>query len=157
MKAFLLNLVLALTWCLLMGAFDPWNFVAGLVVGSLVVSVYTNATGQGGYFSRIWGIVSFTMYFFTILVKSNLEIAREIATPGWGCNPRVIRYPVGHLTDVQRVTLANCITLTPGTLVMDISPDKEFIYIHSIYGKHRESVIRSIDTLAEKLQRKVFT
>ncbi len=157
MKQFLLNLVLALTWCLLMASFDPWNFVAGLLVGSLVVSVYSNATGQGGYYLRIWRIISFTCYFFKILIKSNLQIAWEIITPGWGCTPRVIRYPVGELTDVQRVTLANCITLTPGTLVMDISPDKQYLYIHSMYGKHRDVVIRDIDHLAMRLQKGVFS
>ncbi|MEQ9617405.1 MAG: Na+/H+ antiporter subunit E [Phycisphaerales bacterium] len=157
MRQFLFNLVLALTWCLLTGGFGSWNFIAGLLVGSVVVSAYTNATGQGGYYRRMWRVFSFACYFFTILVKSNLQIAWEVATPGWGCTPRVIRYPVGELTDVQRVTLANCITLTPGTLVMDISPDKQFLYIHCMYGKHRDTVIKDIDDLASRLQKGVFS
>ena len=157
MRQFLLNLVLALTWCLLTGAFSPWNFVAGLLVSSVVVHTFAFASGQKSYYGRIWSLFSFACYFLYILVKSNLQIAREVSTPGWKCDPRVIRYPVGHLTDVQRVTLANCITLTPGTLVMDISPDKEYLYIHSIYGEHRDAVVSDIDELAGNLQRRVFS
>jgi len=157
MKQFVLNLVLALTWCLLTGVFDAWNFIGGLLIGSVVVSGYSNVSGQGGYYRRVFRIIQFSIYFLYILIKSNVQIAWEVMTPSWGCTPRVIRYPVGHLTDIQCVTLANCITLTPGTLVMDISPDKQYLYIHSMYGKHRDAVVADIDDLANRLQRGIFS
>lgn len=156
MRKFLFNLFLALTWSLLTGSASPWNFVAGFLVGAVVVSAYCNVTGQGHYIRRSFEAVGFLLYFFVILVKANVQIAKECITPGFHAEPRVLRYPVSHLSAVERTTLANAITLTPGTLVMDISPDGNWLYIHCMYAASPAEALKEIDELAAKLHRGIF-
>jgi multicomponent Na+:H+ antiporter subunit E len=150
------NLLLALAWCLLNGAFTPWLFVAGLVIGALIIAAYGQVSGARPYLGRVVNLARFTGYFAWILVKSNLAIARELITPGWSQTPRFIRYPVGDLTDAQRAVLANSITLTPGTLTVDVCPEGRYLYLHCMYAKDREAQLAEIDLLLDRLKRWVF-
>lgn len=156
MTRFGFNLVLAVVWCLMWGSFSAWNFMGGLAVGAFVLTGYSRVAGKSPYMLRLWHLIRFGAYFMKILAKSNLQIAKEVVTPGWSQTPRILRYPVGHLTDVQKTSLANAITLTPGTLVVDISPDGQFLYLHCMYAKQREQTIAEIDELADRLTRWVF-
>jgi multicomponent Na+:H+ antiporter subunit E len=157
MRRFGFNLILGIVWCLLYGSFTSWNFIAGILIGALVITVFSRVVGAPPYIGKLWRLCRFTGYFFWILVKSNLEIAREVVTPGFTQQPRIIRYPVDHLTDVQKTTLANAISLTPGTLAVDISPDGAFLYLHCMYAEDRTAQIAEIDALADRLERWVFT
>jgi len=155
-KKFLFNLFLALTWCLLTGSASPWNFVAGFLVGVVVVSAYSNVTGQGHYVRRSFEALAFLVYFFVILVKANIQIAKESITPGFSQRPRILRYPVSHLSQIEKTALANAITLTPGTLVIDISPDGNWLYIHCMYAENPADALKEIDQLAAKMHKGVF-
>lgn len=152
-----MNLVLALVWCLLTGSATPWNFIAGLLVGAAVVSVYGSVSDQRHYVRSILSVLRFGVYFFAILTKANIQIAREVVTPGLTFRPRIIRYNVSHLGEVERTTLSNAITLTPGTLVVDISPDGNWFYIHCLYGQNRDRAIADINELARRLHEGVFS
>jgi multicomponent Na+:H+ antiporter subunit E len=156
MTRFVLHLVLALVWCLLTGSANPWNFVAGVLVGGAVVSVYSRVTGQGGYFSRVMGVIGFAWYFAVILTKANIDIARALLNPKPPLKPRILRYNVAHLTNAQKTTLANAITLTPGTLVVDICPTGDWLYLHCMFAEQRESVLEEIEELERKLMKGVF-
>ncbi len=157
MRRFLFNLFLALLWCMLTGSGDPWNFVAGLAVGAVVVSVQSNVTGQGPYLGRGLKLLRFTWYFLQVLVKANLQIAWDIITPGFSHSPRLLRYPVGHLNDVHTTALANTITLTPGTLAVDVSPDGEWLYLHCMYAEDPVTQLAEIDKLADRLKEGIFS
>jgi multicomponent Na+:H+ antiporter subunit E len=156
MKAFLFNISLALTWCLLMGSFTEWTFVGGMLVGSGVVEAYLRALGGRSYFGKMIRLLRFAGYFVKILVQANFQVAWEVLTPKLYMRPRILRYPVGGLSDVERTTLANCITLTPGTLVIDESPDKQWLYIHCMYGQDPDAALRALDELAFRLRQGVF-
>lgn len=157
MKPFLLNLVLAIVWCLLTGSAHPWNFIAGLVVGAFVVSACGLVTGGQHYLVSIWRLMRFGLYFFKILVQANLQIAKEVITKGLTFRPRFIRYDVSELTDVEKATLSNAITLTPGTLVVDVSPCGKYFYIHAMYGQNRDQAIAEIDELWAHMREGVFS
>ncbi len=157
MKPFLLNLVLAIVWCLLTGSAHPWNFIAGLLVGAMVVSAYGLVSGGRHYVVTVWKIIRFGLYFFRILVHANLQIAREVVTPGLTFRPRFIRYDVSHMSIVEKTTLSNAITLTPGTLVVDVSPCGDYFYIHCLYGQNRDAAIADLDELAANLREGVFS
>ncbi len=156
MTRFVLHLVLAIVWCLLTGSANPWNFVAGLLVGGAVVSVYSRVTGQGGYFSRILRIVAFGWYFIVILTKANIDIAKALLRPNPPLKPRILRYNVAHLNDAHKTTLANAITLTPGTLVVDICPTGDWLYLHCMFAEQREAVLEEIEELEHRLMKGVF-
>ena len=91
-----------------------------------------------------------------VLLRSNLQIAWEILTPDWKQAPRIVRYSVSGLTDVEKTVLSSAITLTPGTLAVDLSDDGKWMYLHCMYAEDRAAQIEEIDTLRLKLERWVF-
>ena len=153
---FLLNLFLMVVYVALAGEVTFLSMLAGFIIGLLIVTLIGQATGRGGYLKRIWGALRFILYFITILVKANLGVAKEILTPGFSMSPRIIRYPVDGLSDVETTTLANAITLTPGTLSADISDDGQTLYIHCMYAQNREDAVAELDELKVWLLREVF-
>ena len=60
------------------------------------------------------------------------------------------------LTDVEVTTLANAITLTPGTLSADLSPDGETLFIHAMYAEDTDEALAAVDQLRYALLREVF-
>jgi len=157
LRAFIFNLVLAVVWCLLWGSGSIWNFIGGLVVGSVVVSGFNRATGREPYLARLGRFLRFAMYFTKILIKSNLQVAREVITPGFTMKPSILRYPIDHLSPIEKLTLANAITLTPGTLSVDISPDAKWLYLHCMYAESHDAALADIDELANELRKGVFS
>jgi len=152
----LLNLFLALVYALLTPQGGMFDFLVGFMIGYFVIWLYGLATGGPSYPRKVWRLVKFFGWFMYILTKANLQIAWEIITPGMNQTPRIIRYPVGDLDDVQTTTLANSITLTPGTLSMDVSDDGQWLYVHCMYAKDRESAVAELDELRNRIQHEVF-
>lgn len=155
-RIFLLNLFLAVVYMALTDDVSLATFVVGFGLGWLLLALYTRATGQPSYAGKIVRLIRFGLYFFYILVKANFVVAWEIITPGLSMSPRIIRYSVEGLTDVQITTLANAITLTPGTLSADIDPDTQLLYIHCMYGKDRDEAVKELDELKNRLLQEVF-
>ena len=153
---FLLNLFLTVVYLALAGEVTFLSAVAGFVIGALILTMVGYAEGRGGYPRRVWGLIRFACYFVYILVKANLQVAREIVTPGFTMKPRILRYPVDGLTPVEITTLASAITLTPGTLSADINEAGTTLYIHAMYAEDRAAAIAELDELRCRLLREVF-
>lgn len=151
MMSILLNLILGLLWMFMWGSFDVYTLVAGLVVGYLVIATITHRYGR-----KIWLDLAFLVYFLKILFIANWQVAKIVLNPALPIAPRLIRYDVTGMQPVQIATLVNCITLTPGTLVVDISPDDRWLYVHCLYGPDRAQVVRDLDELRDHLMREVF-
>jgi len=156
MNLFFLNILLALLWCFTWGSFDIYMLAAGFLLGYVVLGLYTRGTSSRGYGSKVRDLVRFLGYFIRILIKANIQIAIEVLTPTHYQTPRIIRYPIEGLSDAQITTLANSITLTPGTLVVDVSRDHRFLYIHCMYARDREGAVRELDELRHRLLSEVF-
>jgi len=154
---FLFNLALGLVWCALTGSITEWNFIAGTLVGAVIISVYAGATGGRPYIGRGWRLLRCLLHFSRLLVQSNLIVAWEVLTPRMHLKPRIIRYAVDDMSDAHRTALASAITLTPGTLSVDLSPDGRWLYIHCMYGRDRERTVRDLDDLAATVRRALFS
>ncbi len=166
MNLFIINLLLAVLWVFLWGDLTLYTLGIGLIFGYITLLLFTRIRGHEGpdtlwnaYGRKLWRAIVFVGYFFRLLVVSNLQIAKEILTPGLSIQPRVIRYEVTGLGPFSIVTFANAITLTPGTLVVDVrhnSDGRSFLYIHSLFAEDRQATIRSLDELRERMQEDVF-
>lgn len=156
MHAFLLNLFLAMAYTALTGEIGLFNLIVGFVIGYGLLALYSLTGGCSNYPKMVVRLIKFTGHFLVIMVKANLQVAWEIITPKFRMTPRIIRYPVQNLTATQITTLANAITLTPGTLTADIDSSGEFLYIHCMYAKDRNQAVREIDQLKSGLMKQVF-
>lgn len=78
-------------------------------------------------------IVVLIFFFLKELVTASLRVAYEVLTPTDHMHPAVIAIPLEAQTDLEITLLANFITLTPGTLSIDVSQDRKTLYVHGVY------------------------
>lgn len=153
MRLFLLNVLLALAWGALQGEFSVANLLVGFAVGYAALALVRTAHGGTTYFSRVPKLIGFAGFFLWELVLSNLRVAYDVMSPRFHMRPGVIAIPLDVKSEVQIVTLANLITLTPGTLSLDVSADRKVLYIHAMYVDDVEAVRRRIK---DGLERRVL-
>lgn len=153
MNTFLMNIILALAWALLTGEVNFVNMVQGFVIGYIILYVLRGALGTRKYFRRIPKIISFILFFLKELVKSNLIVAYDILTPTDYMRPGIIELELDAETDIEITLLANLITLTPGTLSIDISEDRKKLYVHSMYI---DNVEKTKDELKNGFERRLL-
>ncbi len=93
----------------------------------------------------------FLFVFFPIeLFKSSIQVALIVLFPKDSIKPGIVAIPLKLKTDWGISILANTITLTPGTLTLDVSPDKKTLYVHCIALYDPKEFIRSIQQDFEK-------
>jgi multicomponent Na+:H+ antiporter subunit E len=85
------------------------------------------------YFHKVPRLFSFIAYIIKELFQSNFRVAYDVLTRRHMMNPAIIAMPLDANTDREIVTLAALITFTPGTLALEISPDRKFLYVHEMY------------------------
>jgi multicomponent Na+:H+ antiporter subunit E len=88
--------------------------------------------------------LSLILLFIKELILSALRVAWLAVQPRIAIRPAIVAYPLTVTTDAQITLLANMITLTPGTLSVDVSDDRKWLYVHAIDIESREALIGSI-------------
>ena len=90
------------------------------------------------------------------LIKANLDVAKRVLNPALPLNPGFVKIPTELNSDLGKLTLANSITLTPGTLSIDA--DDHSIYIHwiDVQGDSAEAYQANVSSGFEKTLRRVF-
>jgi multicomponent Na+:H+ antiporter subunit E len=150
MKLFLYNIVLAIMWMFLNAKFKPHDFFMGFLIGYVILFISRKAFSDDVYFKKLAQIINFLIKFFTELLIANIGVAKIVLQPNIRIRPGVIALPLDLQTDWEITTLANAITLTPGTLSIDLSDDGKILYVHSIDIKGTEKLIQSIKENLEK-------
>lgn len=133
MTVFLFNLLLALVWLALTGELTPRNFVLGFAAGYVVLRLARRVLPPTGYFGKVIQVLRFGAFFLWQLVKANLRVAYDILTPRHHMRPGVVAIQLDVTSDEEITLLANLITLTPGTLSLDVSADRRVLYVHAMY------------------------
>lgn len=87
------------------------------------------------HFQKFPRLIGLIIYFFKELIFASLEIAWEVITPKPRMESGLVAIPLDAKTDLEITILASLISLTPGTLSLDVSEDREFLYIHAVYIK----------------------
>ncbi len=130
MNVFIFNLLLGLGWCALFGNFTLETFATGMIVAFFSLWVLRPLHGSTAYFARVWGICRLISFFLWELLLSSLEVARIVITPKLTVTPAIVRIPLESLNDTEIMMLANLISLTPGSLSLDVSEDRTALYVH---------------------------
>jgi multicomponent Na+:H+ antiporter subunit E len=112
--------------------------------------VIARGNRERGYFYRLPKIVGFFFFFLKELTKANLEVAYDVITPKFYMKPGIVRIELDAQTDLEITLLANLITLTPGTLSLDVSDDRKVLYVHAMYIRDKEQFVHSIKNGFEK-------
>ena len=143
-KQFLLNLLLTFVWVSLTGDFLFINFVFGFVLGYFILWTLNRNSDEGGYFERLPKVINFVFFVLYELLLANLQVAYDLITPRYYTKPGIVRFELTARTDIEITLLSNLISLTPGTLILDVSDDKSVVYIHVMYIKDKEKFVKRI-------------
>jgi multicomponent Na+:H+ antiporter subunit E len=92
------------------------------------------------YFSKLPQAISLLLFFLWEFLLSNLRVAWDVITPKSYARPGIIAVPLEAETDVQIAVLAILITLTPGSLSLDVSDDRRTLYVHVMFVDDPELV-----------------
>jgi multicomponent Na+:H+ antiporter subunit E len=133
MNLFLLNIFLALGFNAVLGQLDLSGFLAGFVVGYLALWLTKPLYGQTRYFERLPKVLGLIGFFLKELLVSNLRVLWDVITPQHISRPGIIGIPLDARTDGEIMLVANLISLTPGTLSLDLSEDRRMLYIHVMF------------------------
>jgi multicomponent Na+:H+ antiporter subunit E len=133
MNGLLWNLFLALVWIGMTGEFTGINFLVGFALGLLILFFARRVIGTPNYLAKIVQVLELMVFVIWELILANLRVAYDVLTPGYGMRPGVVGVPLDARTDAEITLLANLITLTPGTLSLDVSSDRRVLYIHVMY------------------------
>ena len=100
------------------------------------------------------------LYFIKELVKSCLQVAQDCIARHPALHPAIVRMPLDLSGDAEVFVLASLITLTPGTLTLDVEEDaaggRKVLVIHSIYAADPEALVAELKSGMEHRVRKVF-
>jgi len=101
-------------------------------------------------------LISFLLFYIWEVILSNFKVAYDVLTPTHHMKPGFIAIPLADLTDRQVLVLANLITMTPGTLSLDISSDRGTLYLHAMYVPDVEALRHQIIHVYQRKIMEVF-
>ena len=156
MGLFLINVLLALIWAAVTGLYSLGNLTLGFVLGIFALSLIREQVGSVGYFSRVRRVAALVLVFLYELVMSSIRVAITVLSPNMNLKPGIFAYRLECDQDVQITLLANLITLTPGTLSVDVSEDRKHLYIHALDCSDLEETRRDIAVNFERRILEVF-
>jgi len=158
-NVFVSFLIAFIFWILINNSFDPFILGIGAVLSLFLGFLFCS---RCDVFSEIkltptaflYTFIYLAVFFFE-LIKSNLDVARRVITPSLPINPGIVEVKTKLKSRMGRMILANSITLTPGTLTIDIQDD--ILYIHWIdvqseeIDKATEIIVRKFEKYLEKI------
>lgn len=158
MNTVFLVVVLALVWAGISGSFSGLNLLLGGLVGGVAVLVLREAFASPRALRRIRRIVSLAALFLYELVVSAVRVAIVVMRPDLSkaVRPAIIAVPLTVKSDAEITLLANMITLTPGTLSVDVAADKSVLYVHALNMADKQGMIADITNGFEKKIQEVF-
>lgn len=159
MKVFWGMVFLPLVWMALTGDFSAGNFLVGILISSLALWM-SHPAGEGAplvyYLRRAWRWFRFVLFFIGELTMASLRLTWDILTPRHRMRPAILAIPLDIASDEEITTLANLITLTPGTLSLDVSDDRRVLYIHAMYVEDAEQFKRDVKQRLERRVKELF-
>jgi len=150
MTSFGLNVLLAIAWIALTGTVTLANFVIGALLGYVVICVIQPMLGPSRYPARAlaWGRL-LPLFLWELLISS-IEVARDILRPRSHAHPAILEMPLTVRSDEGILLVTNLISLTTGTLSLDVSEDRKTLTIHAMFASDPEALIASLKSGIER-------
>jgi multicomponent Na+:H+ antiporter subunit E len=151
------NLFLAITWAALTETFTFANLVIGFFIGFFALWVAAPLFGERSqYFLRFYRAIKLGLFFAYELFASSFRVSWNILRPGDHSNPAILKMPLDVKTDIEILLVTNLISLTPGTLSLDVSPDRRSLYVHAMFADDPDALIAELKSGMERRVMEVF-
>ncbi len=133
MNPFSINLVLAIVWAALSGELTIASLLVGFVVGYVTLWAMQPLFPASRYCSKVIGLLKLAPFFLWELLVSSLKVAWSVVTPLRHSKPGIISVPLDVSSDTELTVLGNLISLTPGSLSVDVSEDRKHLVVHAMF------------------------
>ena len=152
-----------ITYIIFSGSVSTYDLVTGVLVSVVVGTLVANLTVKNPVkMAQVWRlgwlIIYAIRYFLVDEVKAHLDVIYRILSPSMPIKPGIVKVPYEVETDYAMTTVANSITNTPGTVVVDVDPECKCYFVHWINVRTTvpEESRRHISEVFEKYAKKVF-
>lgn len=151
MSLYVVQLLFVAVWLAVTGSLTLANVIFALIVSTLALWLIRHQLPGGrNHWLRLGRVLSLVLLFFKELALSAWKVAVMVTRPKLDVQPGIFAYPLTVTTDFEIALLANLITLTPGTLSVDVSPDRKMLYVHAIDCSDIETAKNDIKNGFEK-------
>lgn len=128
----LINLLIAMVWMLLHDTWDTLTFTVGYFIGLIIIFALRRFFPGPFYGRRLWSILKLLHLFNIELLKSSFVVIGQVTRPRLNIEPGIFKVETKLKTDLEITILSNLITLTPGSVVMEVDPQAGILYIHAM-------------------------
>ena len=157
---FVTTFIVLLTVYLLLAGFMVDELIVGILVSLIVTIIIAKYVNYQIDYKLPYRLLVFVFVYLPLfiwkLVLANIDVARRVLSPKIPLNPGFVKIPTDLKGDFAKLTLANSITLTPGTLSIDV--ENEHIYVHTVdvKGKDEAENKKNISSACEKVLEVIF-
>jgi len=156
MKRLSILLAMTLVWSAMTGSLSPLNLLLGAAVSALSLWLVRGQIDATATKARPLRLLLLCGLFFKELALSAIKVAILVVQPKMRLKPGIVAYPLSVTRDFEITLLANLITLTPGTLSVDVSADRRLLYVHALDCSNPAAVKRDIANGFERRIREAF-
>jgi len=144
MNPFSINLVLAVVWAALSGELTIASLLVGFVVGYVTLWAMEPLFPASRYCSKVIGLVQLALFFIWELLVSSIKVAWSVVTPLRHSKPGIISVPLDVSSDTEITVLGNLVSLTPGSLSLDVSDDRKHLVVHAMFIENPDDYRREL-------------
>lgn len=152
---FALHVTFTLIWCAILGTSSAGALASGAVLSLIALVFLPGPLGQASraYAQRLASVARLVGYTLVELVRANLQVAFDVVTPRRLNKPAVVAVPLRCETDLEVTLLSILITMTPGTIALDVAEDHRTLWVHAMFVGDADTFRRSI---SEGFERRVL-
>lgn len=152
----LLSLFLWLVWLLLVNSVAPGHLLLGAALGVTLPLVTSRFWPDRPHIHRPWKLLRYIVVLFWDIGLANLAVARLILGPPRKLRPAFIHLPLDLQSEFAISVLASTISLTPGTVSANLSPDRKTLLLHALDADSEAAVIAHIKQRYEQPLKEIF-
>ena len=153
MTIYILNVIFAFLWVAVTGSATVLNLAFGFFLSMAALWIVRGEMAEQDYWRRVRSGFSLLVLFLKELALSAYKVAVMVFSPRLDLKPGIFAFPLTVNRDFEITLLANLITLTPGTLSVDVSDDRKTLYVHAIDCSDPDGARRDI---ADGFERKIL-
>lgn len=151
MNTFISNLILTGVWLFFIGTVNTFTVLGGFLLSYAILWILQPLMGERtSYFLQVWYWIKLITLFLYELVVSSMAVLLDIVTPDHRARPAIVDVPLDVRSDAGILLVTNLVSLTPGTLSLDVSPDRSTLRIHAMFADDPDALCHEIKSGMEK-------
>ncbi|HKK60622.1 MAG TPA: Na+/H+ antiporter subunit E [Salinivirga sp.] len=154
------SVILFVFWVLLNNSIELINLLIGAGLSLMLSFLFCRSCNVFGDVKLTPGAFIYTIVYLFVflgeLIKSNLDVARRVVSPALPIKPGIVEVKTSLQSPMARMILANSITLTPGTLTVDMQDDQLFIHWIEVKTADQQQATEQIVRKFEKYLEKIY-